>query len=448
MIPWLLLAVGLLSAPKPPRLASFVIHGSPVLSLADSLRPWQLLVRDSAATPRVVQRLLERIAQTYRNRGFPAPQIRVAYFTGPATGMTLHVALQPGPLAKPANLQVQGVARPPGILVHWFAPVRAQPYAEHRLREITQAWNRRFGDRLRVDSFELRLPDTLVLYVRPLVANRLAGALTYGADGRILGRFALDFRNLAGTLRALSLRWWRWRAEEQELRVAYEEPWVLFTRLRAEGRMYLQDTLLQVWEGALLVFPLAIPYPIGFGISHQRSLWIPTQQRSRETRSLVYLEIGSPQGGGYGLLRAEATQQFLRYQGRVMASVPVEWGVRTGTEIVAAGISRSPTLLPSDLLEVPLQWLPLGVLRVPREMQRLLGLRLFVGFASPSLNLRILLEQNRWTPRDAEEEHGRGAGLELRWRTPGGLEAGLQYSWPFGTPPWQGILRLTLSQAL
>ncbi len=446
MILWILAGLVTLAPPGTgPRLAGFRIHGSPVLALQDSLDTWQTAVRDSAPSARVLGRLVHRITRFFQNRGFPFSRVRVAYFTGPEDSLTAHLVVQPGPLVKPGVLRAEGVPGVPGPLRRWFAPALRNPYAVERLRTLAEGWNLRFGDRLTVDSFRLRPPDTLLLFVQQHPANHLEGALSYDQAGRLLGRLSLRFLNLGGTLRALAISWYRWRAEEQELQVAYEEPWVPYLQIRLEGRGYLQDTLMQVWEGAVVVFPLQLSSRLGLGIAHQRSLWIPTQERHRETRSLIYAEGGTDLAW---LLRAEATSRFLRYQARLRLRVQAPPALGAGAEVVSAGLYRSPALQPTDLLEVPLSWLPFGLRALPREFRRLLGIRYFVGLTTPALALRGMVEQNFWRRRldDPQGHRGWGAGLELTWRTPGGLRMGLQYTWRPGLSPWDGVLRIDLSQ--
>ncbi|MCX7984675.1 MAG: BamA/TamA family outer membrane protein [Bacteroidetes bacterium] len=52
-------------------------------------------------------------------------------------------------------------------------------------------------------------------------------ALPNQSKGTIVGLLSLQFRNLFGTARSLSTRWYRERAHTQEVEVTYSEPWLL-----------------------------------------------------------------------------------------------------------------------------------------------------------------------------------------------------------------------------
>ncbi len=436
-------------SPQGPSLSlqaqGLVLEGPRVFSLEDSLPAWQTLLR-TGPLPTTLETLQERIRRCLANQGFPEAWVRPWYFTGPPDSLVVHLWIHPGPLRR---LQVL-VSRPPGVslapLRRWFQPALQHPYSHQRLIALQIGWNHRFGHRLWIDSVQFHPPETLVLFVKQRPANRMEGVLSYSQEGHILGNLTLDFQNLAGTLRALHLSWTRWRAAEQEAWVAYEEPWIPHAWIRLEGHLYLHDTLSQVLEGAWVLAPMALRDRWGLGMVFHRSLWIPTQEWHRETRSLLVAERYRLRGITWRL-RLEGTRQFLRYLGHLRLTLGPTRGPLGGGEVLAAGVERSPHLLPGDLLDFPLLWLPFASHRFPRDFQRLLGLRLFVGLGAGDTEVRGLLEQSHSWLRDSTQAlHRWGTGIEIRWRTSTGLHAHLQYTWTPGRSLGEGVLRVLMGQ--
>jgi outer membrane protein assembly factor BamA len=138
----------------------------------------------------------------------------------------------------------------------------------------------------------------LLVRVTEGAANRFDGVVGYlpadrpGASGTLTGLVHLQFRNLFGTARRLSVRWYRENERSQEVEVHYREPWVASLPVNAEvGLFQRQQDSTFVRQEVSLTADAAVSDRLGMSINLRETNVYPTQGFGRtvmgENRSLA-----------------------------------------------------------------------------------------------------------------------------------------------------------------
>ena len=187
----------------------------------------------------------------YEKLGYPFARCSVASMSvrkGPEVdSIDVRLTLQPGQRVTIEEIRVEGTEETdPEVVIRETRIRPGEFYDPTRVEAIRDRLNRLniFSE---VSEPELYLRGErggLLITVREGPTNTFDGVLGYvpaspdGSDGYLTGLVSIGMRNLFGTGRKLSLRWYRQDQYSQELMVRYTEPWVFSLPLNIGGGFF------------------------------------------------------------------------------------------------------------------------------------------------------------------------------------------------------------------
>lgn len=233
-------------------------------------------------SPRVMERSIASFLRIYEAAGYPFATVRIRdlrFVEGPDE-LEAHVTLQveEGVLARIEKLRVEGntttrsdvIARAAGFnagdLYTSDLPARMQEklrrlqlFSNVSLPELTVDTNRTVGLYLNVVEGNSNRFDGIVGYVPQ------SGS---GGTGYLTGFVDVQFRNIFGTARRLSVRWNRETQTSQEISLRYREPWLLSLPVAVEGGyMQRKQDSTYVRESYDLLFETALVGDLSVGLA-------------------------------------------------------------------------------------------------------------------------------------------------------------------------------------
>ena len=187
----------------------------------------------------------------YELLGYPFARCSVASMNirrGPEVdSIDVRLSLQRGRRVTIEEIRVEGTEETdPDVIIRETRIRPGELYDPLRVERIRDRLNRLniFSE---VSEPELYLRGErggLLITVREGPTNSFDGVLGYipatseGSDGYLMGLVSVGMRNLFGTGRKLSLRWYRQDQYSQELMVRYTEPWVFSLPLNLGGGFF------------------------------------------------------------------------------------------------------------------------------------------------------------------------------------------------------------------
>lgn len=210
----------------------------------------------------------EAVLSRYERLGRPFAKISIARVErietrtddGIATGLKLSLAIEEGPVVQIAGYKFSdSLNTQPETIVRELPLKVGEPYNEEKFAQLKPRLER-LGYFERVSDPELLIlqksmqSDTLQAVIKfDLVegnVNTFDGIIGYQPPippeetGFLTGLVNIDLRNLFGSGRRLGVRWQRPNNFTQELRVSYQEPWILGIALNAslEAMQLQQDS--------------------------------------------------------------------------------------------------------------------------------------------------------------------------------------------------------------
>ena len=202
--------------------------------------------------PRVLERDIQTLLKLYERNGYPFSRIEIVdvSFEEHEDRILADVELSvlEGSLARLGTVLVEGnTTTKTGVILREMRITNGEILRGNEPERI-----RRNLDRLQLFS-SVSLPEVfinpdgtagLLVKVQEGNPNRFDGVVGYippagsGTDGYVMGLLNVEFRNLLGTARKLSARWYRENQTTQEVELHYREPWVAGFPVDAEGAFF------------------------------------------------------------------------------------------------------------------------------------------------------------------------------------------------------------------
>ena len=460
-----------IDTPEPADSAAFAAH----LGLAEG--DW--------VSPAAVGRAIERTVREAADRGHPYATLGVSSFRWDSGGTRVRLSGSLGPTVTVTGLRLDGMRatrhslalRSMGRLVGLPFSEAAAVAARDRLarlglfRAVEYRGVEGEGDWRRA---------RLVYRVEEPRYNRFEGAVGVQGEGRAVGLVSIALDNLAGTGRAMALRWESRGRGVAEFAARYAEPLLFGAPLRAEVAIDQQDqdsSYTRTRWGGRLGYTLTERDRIAAGYTQERVVQSRGEVQTahaqiteftleRDTRDLAI----APRRGALGRVTAAQSlrRETLRAGGRrnVRANTIetlLEWhrplGSRTGLSLELSGAARFGTRRILPLFErhpvggaASLRGHDEQAFRVDRfalsrlEWRRFLGdggERVFVFWDHAFMDTRVI------GPNDAdrlETIHRDGIGFGLRLDAAGGT-VGVDYGLEPGRAPLEGKIHLRLVSA-
>ena len=435
-----------------------------------------------AASPRAVGEAMDRALETASDQGHPYASLGVSGWDLDSGGVHLRISGVRGPLVTISEVRFDGLRTTRAALAERAAGrLAGQPYQ----RSAALAGRERLLQLglFRSVSFEGLEGDLdparaqLVYRVEEPRYNRFEGAVGFQGAAGTVGLANLELGNLAGTGRALHLRWSSRGKGLAEFGARYAEPLLFGTPLRVEGAVQqeVQDTLYtRTHWGGRLRFAVTPVDRIEAGYVHERVVESRGEREESNLQNTVFaLEratLDPPLAPRRGIrTRLAGSQVFkterLRAGGRRTARAgtaeirfeghrPLGSGLGLGLDFRASGRFSSERVLPS------FERLALGgatslrgydeeAFRVDRyalsrlEWSRFLDTgagRVFLFWDHAWLATRDLVPGGGDRLSDL---HRDGIGFGLRLEAAGGV-VGVDYGLEPGRPPLEGRVHLQL----
>jgi outer membrane protein assembly factor BamA len=443
------------------------------------------LAADGWASPGALTVAIERAVREAADQGHPYASLGVSEFRWDSSGARVRLSGALGPTVTVAGVRIEGLRatrrtfaeRSMGRMVGAPFSEAAAASARDRLarlglfRAVEYRGLEGEGDSRRAQ---------LVYHVEEPRYNRFEGAVGVQGEGRAVGLVSVGLDNLAGTGRAVALRWESRGRGVAEFSARYAEPLLFGTPLRAEAALEQQDqdTLFtRTRWGARLRHSLSERDRIAAGYTQERVVQARGEVQSvaaqiteftleRDTRDLAL----APRRGAFG--RVSATQVFkreiLRPSGARNArantvEMLIEWhrplGARTGLGIEVSGAARFGTQRILPLFEryavggaASLRGQDEQAYRVDRyglarlEWRRFLGSggeRVFLFWDHAIMGTRVPLAAGGDRTETLQRD---GIGFGLRLDAAGGT-VGVDYGLEPGRAPLDGKIHLRLVSA-
>jgi outer membrane protein assembly factor BamA len=440
------------------------------------------LVEGGWVSPGAMTRAIEGAVREAADQGYPYATLGVSAFRWDSGGARVRMSGALGPTVTVTGVRIDGLRatrrsfaeRGMGRLVG--APFSQALAATARDRLARLGLFRAVEYQGLVGEGDPRRAQ-LVYRVQEPRYNRFEGAVGVQGERRAVGLASIALDNLAGTGRALALRWESRGRGVAEFSARYAEPLLLGSPLRAEVAIdqQEQDTLYtRTRWGGRLRHTLSERDRISAGYTQERVVQARGEVQNvaaqtteftleRDTRDLA----PSPRRGGLG--RVTASQVFkretLRPSGRRNARANtvetlLEWhrpvGVRTGLTLELSGAARFGTQRILPLFErypvggaASLRGHDEQAFRVDRyglsrlEWRRFLGgggERVFLFWDHAWMDTRLAVEGGG---ERRETLHRDGIGFGLRLDAAGGT-VGVDYGLEPGRAPLDGKIHLRL----
>ena len=266
---------------KRALLAEPQIKGTKAVALS-TLLSGSGLQKGSVFSPQLLERCIASFLRTYESSGYPfaAVQISDLQFRENPEELEAHVELliDEGTLARIEKLRVEGnsttrsdvIARAAGFSVGDLYTGDLPARMQERLRRL-QLFSNVSLPELFVDA-----DRTVGLHLNVVEgsSNRFDGIVGYvpqggsGGTGYVTGFVNLQFRNIFGTARRLSVRWNRETQTSQEIALRYREPWLFSLPVGLEGGyMQRKQDSTYVRESTDLLFETSLVGDLSVGLA-------------------------------------------------------------------------------------------------------------------------------------------------------------------------------------
>lgn len=466
------------------RLSELAIDAA---SPADSARLAALLGLSAGGWvgPGSIGDAIERAVRQAADQGYPYATLGVSSFRWDSSGARVRLSGTPGPEVTVSALRIEGLRTTRSSLAeHGMGRLVGEPYSEasaHRARDrLARLGLFRAVEYRGLEAENDARKAQLVYRVEEPRYNRFEGAVGVQSEGRPVGLASIGLDNLAGTGRAIAMRW-ESRAQGVALfNARYAEPLLFGAPLRAELGIEQenQDTLYSRtrWN-ARMRYTLSERDRIGTGFQRDRvvqprgdvqSASIQTTEFTleRDARDLAQ----APRRGV--LARVTAAQVYKRetlrdasprtaHEGAVDALLEIHRPLRRHSglalELSGAGRFSSQKVLP-DYERYPvggaasLRGQDEQAFFVDRYGLSRLEWRRFLGDGSQRVFLfwdYALMGTRHAEPEggyamDVKQRHGIGFGLRL---DAAGGTVGVDYGLEPGRPPLEGKIHLRLITA-
>ena len=433
-------------------------------------------------SPGAIRRAIERAVRVAADHGHPYATLGVSVFDWDSGGARVRLSGALGPAVTVTAVRIDGLrATRRSLAERSMGRLAGAPFSE---AAATAARDRlaRLGLFRAVEYHGLEGQGDwrraqLVYRVEEPRYNRFEGAVGVQGDRRAVGLVSVGLDNLAGTGRALALRWESRGRGVAEFAARYAEPLLLGTPLRAEVGIdqQEQDTLYtRTRWGGRLRYTLSERDRIGAGYTQERVVQPQGEVQNvaaqtteftleRDARDLA----AAPRRGGLG--RVTATQVFkretLRAGGRRNARANTveglfEWhhplGARSGLALELSGAARFGTQRILPLFErypvggaASLRGHDEQAFRVDRYALSRLEWRRFLSGAGEGVFLfwdHAFMDTRQATDGGGERRetlHRDGIGFGLRLGAAGGT-VGVDYGLEPGRAPLDGKIHLRL----
>lgn len=186
---------------------------------------------------------IERLLRRYEAHGYPYCRVEVTDIQTHEGRLTVALAVVEGPLIRVDGIQVHGNRLTKAHVITRELRIRpGEPFDQRKLDRGRERLER-LGLFAKVTEPLLQVNPagdggTILLGVEEGRTSALDGVIGYapggsGQKGYVTGMFSLSLRNMAGTGRRVDAAWTRRDPLSSDLRLRYEEPWVLGSPLTA-----------------------------------------------------------------------------------------------------------------------------------------------------------------------------------------------------------------------
>jgi len=202
--------------------------------------------------PPVLERDIQTLLKLYERSGHPFARIEIVDISFEERDDRIQAAVElsvsEGSLARLGSVLVEGnTTTKTDVILREMRITNGEILQGDEQERI-----KRNLDRLQLFS-SVSLPEVfinpdgstgLLIKVQEGHPNRFDGIVGYvppagsGIDGYLMGLLNVEFRNLLGTARKLSARWYRENQSTQEVELHYREPWVAGFPVEAEGAFF------------------------------------------------------------------------------------------------------------------------------------------------------------------------------------------------------------------
>ncbi|MBT4138817.1 MAG: BamA/TamA family outer membrane protein [Candidatus Latescibacteria bacterium] len=229
------------------RVDSLIVSGQAVfahteLMTAVAIKPGMVLTAEK------VNEQLEQFLAFYENQGYPFCVLEPDV-TFKDNSACVRVDVKPGPLCMIDTVVFEGnVVTRADVLIREMRLEAGKVYDQRRVDRALR-YLRRLPFLISVGTPDVkRYGDETVLIVRVQEARtaRVEGGVGYapqGVGGGLTGAFALDIHNVAGAGRLGQVAWKRTGVGASDLRLRYQEPWVLDKPLSVDLEIVMGERL-------------------------------------------------------------------------------------------------------------------------------------------------------------------------------------------------------------
>ena len=318
------------------------------------------------ASPAAVAEAVERAVREAVDHGHPYASLGVSAFRWDSGGAQVRLNGALGPLVTVTRVRLDGLhATRPGLAARSMGRLKGEPFSQAAAIAARDRLARlglfRSVEYRGVESDGDWRRGQIVYQVEEPRYNRFEGAVGVQSGGRAVGLADLALDNLAGTGRALALRWQSRGRGAVEFGARYAEPLLLGAPLKAQVTLEQQDqdTLYSRTRwGGQLTFTVSERRRIAAGYTQERVVQSSGEvQRSDQQITDFTLERDqrdrpdAPRRGSFARVTAAEifTRETLRSSGRRSRRAGTaqglgEWhwrtGARTGLSLELSGAAR------------------------------------------------------------------------------------------------------------
>jgi len=236
---------------KPAVVASVQVTGAKAVADGDLLALLET-AKGKRFYPGVLERDIQKVLRHYDGLGYPLARVRIqdiSFQNEPDRVLsTIVLSVDEGTRVRLSDFRIEGNTSTKADVI--LREARWRPGTDFQTGQAERIQRRLQRLQLfsSVSTPELYLnPDGtagLLVKVQEGSPNRLDGVVGYvpprgpGESGYLTGLLNLEFRNILGTGRKLSTRWYRENQTSQEVGLRYLEPWVASYPLNLEGEFF------------------------------------------------------------------------------------------------------------------------------------------------------------------------------------------------------------------
>lgn len=224
---------------------------------ANVLRPSDLQAKMETRTgkrfiPLLLESDIKNLLHEYETRGYPFAKIIINDISfveqGEENLASITLGVQEGVVARITELRVEGnISTQANVIEREARMNKGDLFKGEMVGKIQRRLERlQLFSSVSIPELYLKEDGTAGLLLKVVEGNpnRFDGIVGYvpssqsGGQGYVTGLIDLQFRNLLGTGRKLSTRWYREDQNSQEIQLRYFEPWVASYPVNVEGEFF------------------------------------------------------------------------------------------------------------------------------------------------------------------------------------------------------------------